>query len=115
MSRNKIAKKLQNLQSSAIRELLKHSKMDGVISLGGGIPDPNLFDREGLQIAMDNILTHGWKDAFQYGLSEGHSELRAAICQIMRDRGIHCSIEEVVVTSGSQQSLDILARAGFVE
>ncbi|HBZ3706885.1 TPA: PLP-dependent aminotransferase family protein, partial [Klebsiella quasipneumoniae] len=51
MSRNKIAKKLQNLQSSAIRELLKHSKMDGVISLGGGIPDPNLFDREGLQIA----------------------------------------------------------------
>ncbi len=60
---------------------------------------------------MDNILTHGWKDAFQYGLSEGHSELRAAICQIMRDRGIHCSVEDVVVTSGSQQSLDILARA----
>lgn len=59
MSHTKIANKLQNLKSSAIRELLKHSKMDGVISLGGGIPDPNLFDREGLQIAMDHILTHG--------------------------------------------------------
>lgn len=111
MSHTKIANKLQNLKSSAIRELLKHSKMDGVISLGGGIPDPNLFDREGLQIAMDHILTHGWEDAFQYGLSEGNPELRAAICQIMLDRGIHCGVENVVVTSGSQQSLDILARA----
>lgn len=111
MSHTKIANKLQNLKSSAIRELLKHSKMDGVISLGGGIPDPNLFDREGLQIAMDHILTHGWEDAFQYGLSEGNPELRAAICQIMLDRGIHCGVEDVVVTTGSQQSLDILARA----
>ncbi|WP_259271775.1 aminotransferase-like domain-containing protein [Klebsiella pneumoniae] len=67
--------------------------------------------REGLQIAMDHILTHGWEDAFQYGLSEGNPELRAAICQIMLDRGIHCGVENVVVTSGSQQSLDILARA----
>lgn len=70
-----------------------------------------MFDREGLQIAMDHILTHGWEDAFQYGLSEGNPELRAAICQIMLDRGIHCGVENVVVTSGSQQSLDILARA----
>lgn len=111
MSHNKIAKKLQNLQPSAIRELLKHSKMDGVISLGGGIPDPNLFDHEGLQIAMDNVLTHGWKDAFQYGLSEGSPELRGAICQLMSERAIPCDLNDVVITSGSQQSLDILARA----
>lgn len=111
MPHTKIAKKLKNLQSSAIRDLLKHSKMDGVISLGGGIPDPNLFDREGLQIAMDNVLTHGWKDAFQYGLSEGNPALRSAICQLMRDRRVQCRVEDVVVTSGSQQSLDILARA----
>lgn len=111
MSHDKIAKKLHNLQSSAIRELLKHSKMDGVISLGGGIPDPNLFDREGLLIAMDNVLTNTWKDAFQYGLSEGNPELRGAICKLMRERAIGCDIDDVVVTSGSQQSLDILARA----
>ncbi|MFK3711792.1 PLP-dependent aminotransferase family protein [Leclercia adecarboxylata] len=111
MSHNKIARKLQNLQSSAIRELLKHSKMDGVISLGGGIPDPDLFDLEGLQIAMDNVLTHTWRDAFQYGLSEGSPELRDAICKLMRERAISCEIDDIVVTSGSQQSLDILARA----
>ncbi|MGY5956820.1 PLP-dependent aminotransferase family protein [Kosakonia sp. BK9b] len=111
MSQNKIAKKVQNLQSSAIRELLKHSKMDGVISLGGGIPNPDLFDREGLQIAMDQVLSSAWKEAFQYGLSEGSPELRAAICQLLAERAIVCDVDDVVVTSGSQQSLDILARA----
>ena len=50
MSQNKIAHKVQNLQSSAIRELLKHSKMEGVISLGGGIPNPDLFDRLPIQV-----------------------------------------------------------------
>lgn len=110
MPQHKIAKKVQDLQSSAIRELLKHSKMEGVISLGGGIPNPDLFDREGLQIAMDNVLSSGWKDAFQYGLSEGSPELRGAICQLLAERAITCDVDDVVVTSGSQQSLDILAR-----
>jgi DNA-binding transcriptional MocR family regulator len=59
---------------------------------------------------MDNVLTHAWKDAFQYGLSEGSPQLRGAICQLMRERAISCDIDDVVVTSGSQQSLDILAR-----
>ncbi|MRF23199.1 PLP-dependent aminotransferase family protein, partial [Stenotrophomonas sp. MY18] len=48
---------MQSLQSSAIRELLKHSKMAGVISLGGGIPNPALFDHEGLKIAADAVLS----------------------------------------------------------
>lgn len=111
MSQNKIAKKVQNLQSSAIRELLKHSKMEGVISLGGGIPNPELFDREGLEMAMEKVLSSAWKEAFQYGLSEGSPELRGAICQLLGERAIHCDIDDVVVTSGSQQSLDLLARA----
>lgn len=111
MSQNKIAHKVQNLQSSAIRELLKHIKMEGVISLGGGIPNPDLFDREGLELAMEKVLSSTWKEAFQYGLSEGSPELRDAICQLLSGRGIHCGVDDVVVTSGSQQSLDILARA----
>lgn len=111
MSQSKIAHKVQNLQSSAIRELLKHSKMEGVISLGGGIPNPELFDREGLELAMEKVLSSAWKEAFQYGLSEGSPELRGAICQLLSGRGIKCGVDDVVVTSGSQQSLDILARA----
>lgn len=110
MSDERISAKVKNVQSSAIRELLKHSKMPGVISLGGGIPNPDLFDREGLQMAMDNVLSASWKDAFQYGLSEGSPELREAICQLSAQRQITCTVDEVVITSGSQQSLDMLAR-----
>jgi 2-aminoadipate transaminase len=107
----KLASSVQSLQSSAIRELLKHSKMPGVISLGGGIPNPDLFDHEGLQIAADAVLSRHFGEAFQYGLSEGYPALREAIAQICADRSISCQADEVVITSGSQQSLDILARA----
>lgn len=110
MSDERISEKVKNVQSSAIRELLKHSKMEGVISLGGGIPNPDLFDREGLQIAMDKVLSVAWKEAFQYGLSEGSPELREAICQLSAQRMISCNPDEVVITSGSQQSLDMVAR-----
>lgn len=110
MSSQKLANRVKELKSSAIRELLKHSKMEGVISLGGGIPDPQLFDMEGLQIAMDRVMRDG-HDGFQYGISEGDPMLREAICRISAERGISCTLDDVLVTSGSQQSLDILARA----
>lgn len=111
MSSQKLANRVKNLQSSAIRELLKHSKMSGVISLGGGIPNPELFDQDGLQLAMERVLSQDSHNAFQYGLSEGDPMLREAICGISAQRGIRCTTDEVVITSGSQQSLDILARA----
>ena len=65
MSANKLASSAQGLQSSAIRELLKHSKMAGVISLGGGIPNPDLFDREGLKIAADAVLSQNFGEAYR--------------------------------------------------
>ena len=111
MSANKLARSAQGLQSSAIRELLKHSKMAGVISLGGGIPNPDLFDREGLKIASDAVLSQHFGEAFQYGLTEGVPGLREEIKRICEGRGITCKADDVVITSGSQQSLDVLARA----
>lgn len=111
MSANKLASSAQGLQSSAIRELLKHSKMAGVISLGGGIPNPDLFDHEGLKIAADSVLSQHFGEAFQYGLTEGVPGLREEIKRICEGRGIACKADDVVITSGSQQSLDVLARA----
>ena len=111
MSANKLASSAQGLQSSAIRELLKHSKMAGVISLGGGIPNPDLFDHEGLKIAADAVLSQHFGEAFQYGLTEGVPGLREEIQRISEGRGIACKADDVVITSGSQQSLDVLARA----
>lgn len=87
MSVNKLASSAQGLQSSAIRELLKHSKMAGVISLGGGIPNPALFDHEGLKIAADAVLSQHFGEAFQYGLTEGIPGLREEIKLICEGRG----------------------------
>ncbi|WP_058909885.1 PLP-dependent aminotransferase family protein [Entomohabitans teleogrylli] len=110
MLQQHLAKRVEALKPSAIRELLKHSKMPGVISLGGGIPSPELFDRTGLEMATDKVMKGHFLDAFQYGLSEGFPPLREAISELCRGRGITAGIDNILVTSGSQQSLDLLVR-----
>lgn len=106
-----LAQRVVNVKSSAIRELLKHSKMEGVISLAGGIPSDALFDFEGLNIATQQAITEQPKSAFQYGLTEGSYLLRERICALCNERGVGASPEDIVVTAGSQQALDLVMRA----
>ncbi|VEB95588.1 2-aminoadipate transaminase [Cedecea lapagei] len=106
-----LAQRIQNLQPSAIRELLKHSKMPGVISLAGGIPSSELFDREGLEQATRLVLEENFNDAFQYGLTEGNTELRDQLVELCKARGIATRSDRLLITSGSQQALDLLIRA----
>jgi DNA-binding transcriptional MocR family regulator len=110
MNNTHLSKSVDALKPSAIRELLKHSKMPGVISLGGGIPSPELFDKTGLEMATRSMMENQFLDAFQYGLSEGFPPLREAIRQLCQKRGIQATSDAILVTNGSQQSLDILAR-----
>lgn len=67
-----LAHRMLRTQSSAVRELLKYSKMPNVISLAGGIPAPDLFDIIGLEGALDEELSERNRDTFQYGLTEGN-------------------------------------------
>jgi 2-aminoadipate transaminase len=106
-----LAQRIQNLQPSAIRELLKHSKMPGVISLAGGIPSSELFDKEGLAQATQIVVEQNFNDAFQYGLTEGNVELRQQLVGLCQERGITTSPDQLLITSGSQQALDLLIRA----
>ncbi len=106
-----LAQRIVNVKSSAIRELLKHSKMPHVISLAGGIPSDALFDFEGLSIATQQAITEQPKSAFQYGLTEGSPVLRERICTLCAARGITARPEDVMVTAGSQQALDLVMRA----
>ena len=108
---NHLADRIQQLQPSAIRELLKHSKMPGVISLAGGIPSAELFDKEGLALATQQVLEQNFNDAFQYGLTEGNVELREELVNLCQARGIATRVDQLLVTSGSQQALDLLIRA----
>ncbi|WAT05409.1 PLP-dependent aminotransferase family protein [Rouxiella badensis] len=106
-----LAARMVRLKSSAIRELLKHSKMEGVISLAGGIPSSALFDFEGLAKATQIAITEQPEHAFQYGLTEGSHGLRSRIADLCKDRGIVATAEDIVVTAGSQQALDLVMRA----
>ncbi|BCG08250.1 PLP-dependent aminotransferase family protein [Buttiauxella agrestis] len=85
--------------------------MPGVISLAGGIPSSELFDKEGLGIATQKVVAENFNDAFQYGLTEGNVELRQQLVELCQQRGITTTSEQLLITSGSQQALDLLMRA----
>lgn len=106
-----MSQRMERLKSSAIRELLKHSKMEHIISLAGGIPSDALFDFEGLNLATQRAITEQPKNAFQYGLTEGSSALREGIAALCALRGVKTQAEDMVVTAGSQQALDLIMRA----
>ncbi|AFI88243.1 PLP-dependent aminotransferase family protein [Pectobacterium parmentieri] len=106
-----LAHRIAQLKSSAIRELLKHSKMENIISLAGGIPSDALFDFEGLNQATQLAITEQPKTAFQYGLTEGSGILRDRIADLCAVRGVKTRGDDIVVTAGSQQALDLIMRA----
>lgn len=81
-----------------------------MISLAGGIPAPDLFDIDGLETALAAELSARSRDTFQYGLTEGELGLREQIARLAATRGIETSEHNVLVTSGSQQALDLVAR-----
>ncbi|KVN38615.1 aspartate aminotransferase [Burkholderia pyrrocinia] len=108
-----LAMRARGIKSSAVRELLEYSKMPGVISLAGGIPASDLFDMEGIDDALAAILRDEHRDLFQYGLTEGEVSLREQIALWAGTLGIPATAESMLITSGSQQGLDLVARVLF--
>lgn len=100
------------MRASEIRELLKLLGQPDIISFAGGIPDPALFPRSEIEDACAVVLS-GYESAalaLQYSVTEGYPPLREWIAGHMRRRGVGCSIDNIVITSGSQQGLDLLAK-----
>lgn len=98
------------IQSSAIRELLKITSQPDVISFAGGLPAPDVFPIEKFKEAMDIVLTEMGESALQYGTTEGYQPLREMIAKNAAKYGIQISADNVLITSGSQQALDLLGR-----
>ena len=94
---------------SPIRELFPYLSRPGMISLAGGYPSPSLFDAEGLAQAAHQAMAQG-PGALQYGATEGLSELREALAQQARERGMQATAADILVTTGSQQAFDLLVR-----
>ncbi len=104
------AQRNQRMSSSVIRELLKFTQLPDVISFAGGLPAPELFPVEAFRLAADRVLTQAGTKALQYSTTEGYLPLRSLIVQQMAHVGIEAREDNVLITSGSQQALDLIGK-----
>ena len=104
------ASRLQNVETSAIRELFKLLGKPGIISFAGGFPDPALFDVEGIKESTQAVLTNTPGPVLQYGATEGYQPLREGISAFMANKGATVAPEGLIVTTGSQQALDLIGK-----
>ncbi len=105
------ADRLNNVETSAIRELFKLLGKPGIISFAGGFPDSAMFDVDGIQAAVNQALAEEAGAALQYGATEGYQPLREQLSAFMASKGAQgVAPENLIVTTGSQQALDLLGK-----
>jgi len=104
-----LAARTDRLRVSEVRDLLRWITAD-VISFGGGLPDPTTFPTDKEIQGIFEFVQSVRSKAFQYGLTEGVPELREEIVNFSKKNGIRADIDQVLITTGSQQALEILAR-----
>ena len=98
--------KMKNIKSSEIRELLKYIHMPGMISFGGGLPNPESFPGEELRNILDDIMENYVSSALQYGQTNGLPELKEQLAAYLKsDENINVDPENILLTTGSQQAL----------
>ncbi len=104
------AGRTRGMQGSAIREILKITQRPDIISFAGGLPAPELFPVERMIEANKRVLEQQGSIALQYSTTEGYNPLRELIAEQLRRDGVDCSLENILITSGSQQALDLIGK-----
>jgi 2-aminoadipate transaminase len=107
---SRYALRTKGVKSSAIRELLKITQRPDVISFAGGLPAPDVFPTDRFREACCKVLEQNGKPALQYGATEGYEPLREMIARHTSRYGIKAKTENVLITSGSQQALDLIGK-----
>ncbi len=116
VSETRFARREGRMKASEIRELLKLLDEPDIISFAGGVPDAKLFPAKAFADAYAKTLEDGVSDrALQYSASEGHKGLREWIVAQMEKLGVPCGLDNIVITSGSQQALDYLGKLLLTE
>jgi len=98
------------MEASAIREILKLVQNPEVISLAGGMPDPKTFPVEDIKEITQDVLSKKSAQALQYSSTEGFPELRKCILEYLAKDGNGGKLENIVISSGSQQGLDLIGK-----
>ncbi len=104
------AKRTNRMAASIIREILKVSSKPGVTSFAGGLPAPETFPLKNFERAVKDALRIDGAKALQYTLTEGHLGLKKYLCRWLSKQGIHASPEQMLLTHGSQQALDLIGK-----
>lgn len=107
---DRFSPRMNRVRASEIRELLKLLDQPDIISFAGGIPDPALFPLKRIQALYGEVMAEAGRQALQYSVSEGLPELRGWIAARMTAQGVPCEAENIVVTAGSQQALDLIGK-----
>ncbi len=104
------AQRTLRMSGSAIRELLKLTEEPDIISFAGGLPAPDVFPIERVKEACDRVLKNQASYVLQYGTTEGYVPLREMVAEFTSRHGIKVTVDNVLITSGSQQALDLLGK-----
>ncbi|MES3023557.1 MAG: PLP-dependent aminotransferase family protein [Pseudomonadota bacterium] len=104
------SERASQLQSSFIREILKITQRPDIISFAGGLPSPATFPVDEMKAAFDKVLSENGKVALQYGPTDGYAPLREWVANSLSTPGCTIAPEQVLMTSGSQQALDLLGK-----
>ena len=111
-SDSKVAQRIHMMRSSPVRDLFSAATRDDVISLSGGMPDVRLLPTEEVDRAIAAAMAdaNDRSVALQYGSTDGRPGMRAVVCDLVRDVGIRCKPENVILTSGAQEALDLIGK-----
>ncbi|OGR93102.1 MAG: hypothetical protein A2992_08865 [Elusimicrobia bacterium RIFCSPLOWO2_01_FULL_59_12] len=105
-----LARRTRRMRRSTIREILKLMARKGIISFAGGLPAPDLFPLRHFATAMQDAFRIDKASALQYDITEGYRPLKEFLCRWLSKRGMRCRPENVLLTHGSQQALDLLGK-----
>lgn len=105
-----MARRAERLNPSTIREILKITERPGIISLAGGLPSADSFPIAAMREATERVLRDQPREALQYAASEGFAPLREWVAQEMNTQGLHVQADQVLITTGSQQGLDLVGK-----
>src|SRR3954447_23414591 len=105
------ASRTRGMKSSAMRDLMAVIARPEVISLAGGLPDTGAFPKETLAAVMRQVSMESSAEALQYGPTEGLAGAKGCIAEVMAAEGIRADPDDMIVTAGGQQVIDLVARA----
>lgn len=106
-----VSERVKKMRSSAVRDLFAAAARPDVISLSGGMPDVSLLPREAIVKATFAACNDERAVALQYGSTDGRRETKQVLSDVMRDSGMRAKPENILITTGAQEALDLLAKA----